>query len=344
MSNPFHKTKYTDLLLKFGVSYVDIMMLEKLWKQPWRFYHNLDHLNDILTKIESLSLDETDYIILVISAFFHDAQYLPWDLSENENASIAIFRNSLHQSDKKIIDNVCSIIESTKHRTIPNKRLNKLFWEIDNSILYDSNIIDLIAYEHKIFKEFQFVDYKIYKSKRIQFLQSCLGKENSSNIELLIEYINKRVINIGVYCGSFSPLTIGHLNVIEKSEQIFDKVIIARGVNTDKGTPEFLIPTDFRQVDSYEGLMSKYIESMESDNVNLTLIRGLRNGHDLDYEVNQLRHITKLKPNLKTIFINCDKEVEEISSSSVRALLKIGDQDATKLANTYIYNGIKNHL
>lgn len=356
LNNPFQKTKYSDLLLRCGISYVTIFKLEKCWSQPWRVYHNLEHLNDILSQIEKLAkyddFETFTYPRLVLAAFFHDVQYLPWDGKNNEDISISIFKSCIQTSDTQLVDDVCSIIESTKSREIPTKEINRIFWLIDNSVLLRSNIIDLISYEHKIFKEFQFVDYSIYKEKRIEFLNSCIGRYNSlnnsdnidSNLKQLISYIENRVVNIGVYAGSFNPVTIGHLNIIEKAERIFDKVIIARGVNPDKPKPEFDIPTDWRQCETYPGLISKYISSKENACTNVTSIRGLRNGDDLDYEVNQLRYIEKLNPTMKTIFINCDKEVEEISSTAVKSLLKINDDDATKLANKYIYQGIRPYI
>lgn len=331
--------------MRCGISYTNISRIEKAWTQPWRHFHNLEHLSSILDKIQKVSgLNQNELDQLICAAFFHDVQYLPWDSENNEDASIAIFTGAVTNKDKSFIDGVCDLIEVTKSRKVPSKsdKLKYIFWTADNDVLIKSNIIDLISYEHKIFKEYQFVDYSIYKEKRIQFLKTCV--DLNTNILNLIEYINNRIVNIGVYAGSFNPLTIGHLNIIEKAEKIFDKVIIARGINPTKGKPDFLIPTDWRQIEEYTGLITNYIKQKESKNTNITLIRGLRNGDDLDYEVNQLRHIEKLKSDIKTIFINCDKNVEEISSTAVRSMLCIDDYDAIKLANSYIYDGIKKHL
>lgn len=52
-------------------------------------------------------------------------------------------------------------------------------------------------------------------------------------------------------------------------------------------------------------------------------MKGLRNGDDLDYEVNQLRFMEEMYPELKAVFIQCNKEYEHISSSSLRNLERI---------------------
>jgi phosphopantetheine adenylyltransferase len=52
-------------------------------------------------------------------------------------------------------------------------------------------------------------------------------------------------------------------------------------------------------------------------------VKGLRNGDDLDYEVNQLRFMEEMYPELKVVFIQCDKEYEHISSSALRNLERI---------------------
>ena len=57
---------------------------------------------------------------------------------------------------------------------------------------------------------------------------------NQKNIRLLIIYIETRKIRVGIYAGTFNPITTGHLNIIEKSNKIFDKVIIAFGNNPEK--------------------------------------------------------------------------------------------------------------
>ena len=66
--------------------------------------------------------------------------------------------------------------------------------------------------------------------------------------------------------------------------------------------------------------------------IDVTVIRGLRNGHDLDYEANQLSFLKEIKPDIKVVYIPCDKKYEHISSSAIRSLEKFDE----KLSKQYL--------
>lgn len=126
--------------------------------------------------------------------------------------------------------------------------------------------------------------------------------------------------NIGIYAGSFNPFHVGHYNILQKAEKIFDKVIIARGKNNSKNIPFIELPQEIlssRRVEYYDGLLTDFLDSLGYD---VTLIRGLRNSTDLHYELNQYRFLQDLKPDIKVISIFCDKEFEHISSTAIREL------------------------
>src|SRR5690606_32485765 len=98
------------------------------------------------------------------------------------------------------------------------------------------------------------------------------------------------------------------------------KVIIAFGQNPDKSERTWEIPNTIknRQIEHYEGLLTDLVEKMGD----VTVIRGLRNSTDFNYEQNQYRYIQELMPNIKIVNIFCDKEFEHISSSGIRTLEK----------------------
>ena len=135
-----------------------------------------------------------------------------------------------------------------------------------------------------------------------------------------------------IYAGSFNPFHIGHLNVVKKIERISGKenLIIAIGLNPAKVTREDIESINDnakrisksidRKVEVYSTFLHEFIESKEKEGYEVILVRGLRNGDDLSYENNQLKFITDFKPDLKSIFIMCDKEFEHISSTSLRQL------------------------
>ncbi len=138
----------------------------------------------------------------------------------------------------------------------------------------------------------------------------------------------------GIYPGSFNPFHRGHLNILQKAKDIFDEVIIARGINPEKPPSEWEIPNEIlsnHQVVHYEGLLTSCIESVNKlYDTQVTVIRGLRNSIDLQYEMNQYRYLQDLMPNIKMVSIFCDKEFEHISSSGIRLLKKYGDDKIEK--------------
>lgn len=133
-------------------------------------------------------------------------------------------------------------------------------------------------------------------------------------------------MKIAIYPGSFNPFHKGHYNILMKAEQIFDKVIIARGINPEKPHSQTMLPDSIKakHVMTYSGLLTDFINELtEYDSV--TVIRGLRNAVDLQHEMNQYRFLQDLKPDIKLISIFCDKEYEHISSSAIRMLQGYGD-------------------
>ncbi len=184
-----------------------------------------------------------------------------------------------------------------------------LFFEKKNSL------VDIIQQEKSQFNLFQYLNYKEYKQNRLTFLDKQL------NSDLNKEFLNQFSPKIGLFPGSFNPFHKGHYNVLQKAEQIFDKVIIAFGKNPDKKNKNFNVPSTIknRQVEYFDELLTDLIKSLNQD---LVIIRGLRNTKDFLYEQKQYRYNQDLMPNIKVINVFCDKEFEHISSSGIRTLEK----------------------
>lgn len=182
----------------------------------------------------------------------------------------------------------------------------------------NSSFAELLELERKEFALNQHVDFLEYQKQRLDFLE----KQNSNlYIKALYDYVKTYQPNIAVFAGSFNPFHKGHYNVLQKAEQLFDKVIIAFGKNPDKTVRTWPMPKTItnRQQTEYNGLLTDHIDSFGYD---VTVIRGLRNSTDFNYEQNQYRYIQELKPDIKIVNIFCDKEFEHISSSGIRTLEK----------------------
>lgn len=136
---------------------------------------------------------------------------------------------------------------------------------------------------------------------------------------------------IGLYAGSFNPFHLGHFNILYKSEKIFDEVILGVGQNPEKEKNKFLVPNELKakktKIIFYDGLLTEVVDKLEKEGFDVTVVRGLRNSTDMQYELNQYRYLQDLKPDIKVVSIFCDKEYEHISSSGIRMLQKYGKGD-----------------
>ncbi|HOK56857.1 MAG TPA: pantetheine-phosphate adenylyltransferase [bacterium] len=135
---------------------------------------------------------------------------------------------------------------------------------------------------------------------------------------------------IGVYPGTFDPITYGHIDVVERSLKIVDKVIIAVSGFQRKN---FLFSVDERvelikgvfksnksvKVESFDGLLVDYLKER---NINI-IIRGLRAISDFDYEFQMVLINRKLNRNVETIFLMPREEYFYISSSIVKEIAKL---------------------
>jgi pantetheine-phosphate adenylyltransferase len=136
------------------------------------------------------------------------------------------------------------------------------------------------------------------------------------------------MIKTAVFAGTFDPFTIGHQDIVNRALSIFDKIIIAIGVNEEK-TPLFSLEERMRMIhkafmqsdritiETYTGLTGEFCKK---NNIQY-LIRGIRNGIDFQYE-NDLAQINKELFGLETVFFMTAPTLSHVSSSLVRELNK----------------------
>jgi len=317
---------YTSLLAEYGVT--DVAHVAHAWREPHRYYHTEIHLQKLLADVATLAqqgdLTQEEKETLQVVAFFHDWVY---DIKarDNEEQSAQIFMQYAHAHANAL--QIRDIILATKDHQA-NDKLGRMFCALDMRIVTHSSLAELLTWDRQIFKEYQWLDYSFYKVARLQVLDKFIHQypENAQNLTALHDYATQFRPRVGVYAGSFNPFHFGHLNILEKAEKIFDKVIIAQGMNPEKvesgkKNVELQILHN-RQCEPFVGFLTDYITLKEKE-CDLTLIRGLRNGDDLDYEINQWRFMEDMKPNLNIIFIACDQQFEHISSSAIKNLERI---------------------
>ncbi|GLR15928.1 pantetheine-phosphate adenylyltransferase [Portibacter lacus] len=138
-------------------------------------------------------------------------------------------------------------------------------------------------------------------------------------------------MKIAVFPGSFDPITSGHVDLVKRALPLFDKIIVAIGVNSQK---KYLFDLDQRlswledvfkdepkiEIGQFEGLTAHYCKRINSN----YLLRGLRNASDFDYEktISQLNSI--VGDDLETLFLISRPAFSHISSTIVREIIKGG--------------------
>lgn len=135
--------------------------------------------------------------------------------------------------------------------------------------------------------------------------------------------------NIVVFPGSFDPVTSGHMDLIERAAQMFDRIVVGVLINSAK-KPLFTVEervqmlkeltADHPQIEvkSFNGLLIDFVEQEGAS----AIIRGLRTSGDFEYELPLAQANHKLNPHADTIFLATAPEHSYISSSAVRELLR----------------------
>lgn len=154
-------------------------------------------------------------------------------------------------------------------------------------------------------------------------------------------------MKIAVFPGSFDPFTIAHRDLVERALPLFDKIVIAIGVNSSKqGLMDFetrlqavqSLFEDNEQVEvtTYSGLTISFCETVGAR----FILRGLRNGTDLDFERAIAQNNLVLNPAVESYFLLSKGEYAHISSTIVRDILKNGG-DVSSLVPAEVLHFVK---
>ena len=145
---------------------------------------------------------------------------------------------------------------------------------------------------------------------------------------------------VAIYAGSFDPLTNGHLDVLKAALAVADEIIVAIGIQPGK-TPVFsfdervaLIRAVARsempeaenrlRVEAFKGLL---VDAAREHGASI-MIRGLRDGTDLDYEMQMAGMNRTLRPQVQTVFLPASPEVRHITATLVRQIARMGGRTA----------------
>lgn len=134
-----------------------------------------------------------------------------------------------------------------------------------------------------------------------------------------------------IYPGSFDPMTLGHLDIIKRSAQMFDELIVGVLNNTAK-SPLFSLEERVNmlknvvseipnvRVAGFDGLL---VDFARQNGIHI-IVRGLRGVTDFEYELNIAQSNRKVAPDIDTVFLTTDTEYSYLSSSVVKEYARFG--------------------
>ena len=131
-----------------------------------------------------------------------------------------------------------------------------------------------------------------------------------------------------LFPGSFDPITLGHYDIIKRGVQLFDEVVVAIGINSEKSYMFSLeerkqfIEDAFKdepkvKVTTYEGLTINFCKQIKAQ----FILRGLRNPADFEFE-KAIAHTNRKLSNIETVFLLTSARTSYISSSIVREVIR----------------------
>lgn len=155
-----------------------------------------------------------------------------------------------------------------------------------------------------------------------------------------------------VYTGSFDPITLGHLNVIERSSRLVDELIVGVGINIDKQslfTPEERVELIQKacshlenvRVEMFSGLAVSFVRDCDAK----VIIRGVRSLTDMETEFTMTLANRKLDPGIETVFLMADDEFSHVSSSLIKQITSLaGDEELARFVPMVVVQPLREKL
>ncbi len=156
----------------------------------------------------------------------------------------------------------------------------------------------------------------------------------------------------GLYPGTFDPLTLGHVDIIERAVKLVDELVVGVAINRDKG-PLFTLDERVGMVERemdriakasgvsikvtpFENLLMQFAEQQEA----AIIIRGLRAVSDFEYEFQMVGMNQALNDDIETVFLMADARYQSIASRLVKEIARL-DGDIASFVPAHVRDALK---
>jgi pantetheine-phosphate adenylyltransferase len=177
------------LLEKWNIK-CDIKTILSMWNESHRSYHNLNHLNDLISQINEnkSKYSEKEYDKLILTALFHDIVYDPTSQTNEEDSANFLIECAVDKKNSDILDVKQMILDTKTHNSTTN--LSESFNNYDMNIV-ERDFDQLLEWERGISEEYSIYSKEEYKMGRLKFLESILDKytHNTENLLKLVEWV-----------------------------------------------------------------------------------------------------------------------------------------------------------
>lgn len=158
-------------------------------------------------------------------------------------------------------------------------------------------------------------------------------------------------MRVGVYPGTFDPITVGHTDIIQRALRVVDKLIIAVALDSGKSPifqleeraalvradVDLLMGEDAKRVEvkTFSGLLVNFCQ----ENGATLIIRGIRAVSDFEYEFQMACMNDRLNPNIETVFLTASEDTHFISSRFVKQIARLGGD-----ISSFVSQNVSRHL
>jgi pantetheine-phosphate adenylyltransferase len=163
-----------------------------------------------------------------------------------------------------------------------------------------------------------------------------------------------RTMRIGIYPGTFDPITYGHLDLVSRALRLVDRLVVAVAEDTDKHcmfsstdrvamvrSEVLSLPSDQAErveVTAFSGLLVRFMDQVGAE----VIFRGLRAVSDFEYEFQMACMNTRLHPGIDTVFLPASEDMQFVSSRFIKQICQLGG-DITGMASPEVTARLRQH-